>query len=244
MDMKTTLAGAGAVLVAGIIIAGQTLGWRSFLPAFSSAQIDIAPTSRAPSDAFFTDEKIWVTLAKADTDHVYWVFDESADVVSGGIQLQHSFSFDGNIPIGAETKRRIDAFYKDGDAYRHVTTRITVRNLQIKASASFGPAGLEFTLPTELPGNWKLDTVQLTRLSEGQYHDLGITPDSSSATGTEARIVWDGAAVASQFGYASFEEAGLKLVADKTAWISAEYKEQNDGATLTVVKALINQGEL
>lgn len=244
MNVKTGLITLATVLVGGVIVAGQILGWRSFIPTFSSAQIDIAPTSRAPSDAFFTDEKIWVTLAKADTDHVYWVFDESADVVSGGMQLQHTFSFDGNAPIGAETKRRIDAFYKDGDDYRHVATRITVRNIQIKASATFGPAGLEFTLPTVLPGNWELDTVQLTRLSAGQYHDISIAPESSTATANETRVVWNGAEVATKFGYASLEEAGLKLESDKTAWISAEYKEQSEGGTLTVVKALDTRGEL
>ena len=238
MDIKKGLMAAGAVVVAGIVIAGQTLGWRSFLPVFSSAQISISPTSRPPAEAFFADEKLWVTLSKAETDHVYWVFDEGTNVILGGIQLQYTFPFDAKAPIGKEAKRRIDAFYKVGDDYRHVATRVIVRNMQIKATASFGTFGLAFTLPTELPGDWKLGTVRLARLSQGQFHNLAIEPDSSTATATNARTVWDGAKVASEFGYASSEEAGLRLTANRTAWISAEYKGQNTGETLTVVKPI------
>lgn len=238
MDIKKSLMTVGAVVVAGIIIAGQTLGWHSFLPAFSAAQISISPSSRPPSDTFFADEKLWVTLSQAETDHVYWIFDENTNVISGGIQLQHTFPFDENAPIGKEAKRRIDAFYKVGDDYQHIATRVTVRNLQIKTTASFDPTGLAYTLPTTLPGDWKLGTVQLTRLSEGQYHNIAIAPESSSATATDARVVWNASKVASEFGYISSEEAGLKLVGNRTAWVSAEYKAQNKGGTLTVVKPL------
>lgn len=238
MDVKKGLMGVGAVAVAGIVIAGQTLGWRSFLPTFSSAQISIAPTSRPPSETFFADEKLWVTLSQAETDHVYWVFDESTNVITGGIQLQYTFPYDANAPIGREAKRRIDAFYKAGDGYRHVTTRVIVRNIKINASASFDVSGLEFSLPTKLPGDWRLGAVRLVRLTQGRFQNIAIEPKSSTATTTDAHIIWDGAKVASEFGYSSSEEAGMKLVANKTAWISAEYKGENTGETLTVVKPL------
>lgn len=70
MDIKKGLMTAGAVLIAGIVMADQTLGWRSFLPTFSSAHINVSPTSRPPSDAYFADEKLWLTLSQAETDHV------------------------------------------------------------------------------------------------------------------------------------------------------------------------------
>ncbi len=85
MDIKKAAIAVGAMVVAGVIIAGETLGWRTFLPSFSSAQISVSPTSRPPSNAFFADEKLWVTLSKADTDHVYWVFNESTTVISGDV---------------------------------------------------------------------------------------------------------------------------------------------------------------
>lgn len=238
MDIKRGLMAAGAVVIAGIVIAGQTLGWRSFLPTFSSARINVSPTSRPPSEAFFADEKFWLTLSQAETDHVYWVFDESTNVISGGIQLQHAFPFDEKTPIGTEAKRRIDAFYKVGDDYRHVATRITVRNMQIKATASFGVSGLTFTLPTKLPGDWTLGTVRLARLSGGQFRNIAIEPESATATAADARVVWDGEKIASEFGYTSSEEAGMKLVANRMAWVSAEYKGPIAGETLTVVKPL------
>jgi hypothetical protein len=238
MNIKNGLMALGAVVVGGIIVAGQTLGWSSFLPTFSSAQISIIPASRPPSEAFFADEKVWVTLSQTETDRVYWVFDESTNVISSGIQLQYTFPFDASAPIGGESRRRIDAFYKVGDDYRHAVKRVSVRNIQIKVNASFGAMGLAYTLPTELLGDWKLGTVRLVRLSQGQFHNLAIQPKSSTATSTVARIVWDGAEIASEFGYTSSEEAGMKLVANRTAWVSAEYKGQKTGETLTVVKPL------
>lgn len=238
MDWKKGVAGAGAVLVAGILIAGQTLGWRTFLPSFSSAQISISPTSRPLSEAFFADEKLWVTLGGVETDRVYWVFDESDRVVAGGIQLQYTFPFNATAPVGGESKRRIDAFYKVGDEYKHTVKRVSVRNIQIRADSSFGPQGLAVTLPKEIPGEWKLDRVRLARLSKGGFKNAAIEPETSTASDTDARIVWNGAQVASEFGYRSSEEAGSKLISDGRVWISAEYKGNEMAETLTVVKPI------
>lgn len=166
------------------------------------------------------------------------MFDESTDVISGSVQLQHAFPFDEKTPIGTEAKRRIDVFYKVGDDYRHVAKRITVRNMQIKTTAAFDDSGLSFTLPTKLPGEWTLGTVRLARLSGGQFRNIAIEPESSMATAANARLVWNAAKVASEFGYASSEEAGMKLVANRTAWVSAEYKGPVSGETLTVVKLI------
>ncbi len=171
-----------------------------------------------------------------NNSHREWSYERGH--VTGGIQIQYTFPFDNAVPVGTESKRRIDAFYKSGDAYKHVVTRVSISNIQIKTSAFFGPLGLALTLPTKLPGDWTLGTVRLATLSEGKFRNIGIEPESSSATDTDARIVWNGARVASEFGYSSSEEAVLKLVTNKTAWVSAEYKGQNAGDTLTVVKPL------
>lgn len=233
----------GAVVVAGVIIAGQVVGWRNFLPSFSSAVISVAPSSRPGSESFFADEKLWVTLSDAETDRVYWVFDESSSVIAGDIQLQYTFPFDASTPLGTESRRRIDAFYKDGDDYRHVATRVSVRNIQITADSSFGPQGLTLTLPSELPGNWKLGAVQLTRLTQGQFRDVGIQPTTSVAGNQDTRMVFDSKTVATQFGYPSSADAELKLMSDRTAWVTAEYKGPSPADTLTVVKPLGGQQE-
>lgn len=234
----------GAILVAAVIIAGETLGWRTFLPSFSSPSINIAPTSRPPSEAFFADEKLWVTLSDAETDRVYWVFDESDDVIAGSIQLQYTFPFNSKLPHGTTSKRRVDAFYKIGDDYKHVATRVPVRNIKIVSDSSFGPQGLIFMLPAELLGEWKLGKVRLLRLSKGEFKDLHIEAETSIATSGNTRIVWNSKQVASNFGYASSEEAGLKLMSDRTAWVSAEYKGQNAEETLTVIKPIGEKVEL
>lgn len=239
MNFKNFSASAAAAIVAGVVIAGQTLGWRTFISSSWFARISVSPASRTPdAKDFFADEKLWVTLSEKETDHVYWVFDESSNVILGGVQLQYAFPFDPQKPIGVESSRRIDAFYKSGDGYRDVSTYVRVLNTQIRANATVGPNGLALSLQKELPGNWKLDTIDLAKLRDGKFQNLKIEPASSASTSAATEVMWNDASIASGFGYPTSKEAGAKLLLDTTAWVSAEYKGDKPGERLTVVKRL------
>ena len=75
MSLKGALIAVASVVVGGIVIAGQTIGWDKFLsPIFSRPKISSLSRARPSAKTFFAGERIWLRLTGVETNRVYWLF--------------------------------------------------------------------------------------------------------------------------------------------------------------------------
>src|SRR5713101_4386050 len=145
--MKKALITIASVIVAGIVIAGETLGWsellKSVLHPFIGAKIVTLPVTRASATEFFAGEKVWFVLKDIQAQRVYWLFDESDKIAAIGAQVQYAFPFDGNAADGAVAYHRVDAFFKDGDHYRTASASVPILNTHLQPSVALQDSGLK-----------------------------------------------------------------------------------------------------
>jgi hypothetical protein len=61
--LREGLLAIAVVIVGGIVIAGQSVGWEKLFPAlFQRPRIEFSSASRPSADLFFAGEKLWLTL--------------------------------------------------------------------------------------------------------------------------------------------------------------------------------------
>jgi hypothetical protein len=241
MNLKEGLLALGTVAVAGLVIAGQTIGWEKVLgPIASRPKIESSSRNRPFTKTFLAEEKIRFKLNTVDTDRVYWLFDESDPFVRGSVEVEHSFRFDEKTPEGIERVRRVDAFYKEGDTYGHASARVQVTNVRV-ASASIESQGLKLAVATDLKGKWKFSSISLVKYDGGMFSGMSKERPSLATTGNEISAVWDFRQIAAAFTYDSAEEAKNRLGHDNTAWVSIAYEPVGGGQPLTLVKPIQNQ---
>ncbi len=237
MNVKNGLLILATVLVGGVIVAGQTLGWGDLLGSIINRAHILASSAVRPNPiTFLAGEKVWLTLEGVQTDRVYWLFDEGKSPIRGGIQFQHSFPFDDSAPAGIKRMRRIDAFFRTGDSYSSVHALINVDNTKIQAMANVKHAGFEIIAESDIEGEWKLVDVSLAKFEDGKFNDKGAEPVLSVGDGKHARALMSYSKIKSDFGYTSVKEAQSDLSNGESFWISLAYKPIKGGKTLTVLK--------
>jgi hypothetical protein len=215
----------------------------AMIPWVSRAKIDYRPTQRPfneageADDAVFANEIVLLQLKVKGVkpDRVVWLFDEAEPVVHVVGDVEHAFPY---VPKESNGKqfRRVDAFYKDGDDYGHVYTRIPVNNIKLAFNVSVDSAGIKSSANSDLVGQWKLSSFNLTTYDDGKYKWINQLPSGSSATGKETNVKWDFTGIANAFGDRSVEEVKGHIASDKKIWVTAKYESIDGKGSIVVSK--------
>ncbi len=216
-----------AVIVGGVIIAGATLGWdklvgsiTSLLPSVKIESSAVGRNSRGP---FYAGEKIWLKLAGAEADRVYWAFDEGDQLISSGVQIQHAFPFKSKSDKGSEEYHRVDAFYRAGDRYKWVSTKVQTMNQKLAAVAT-EENSLNITAPEKIDSQWSLAAVSLTKFANGMFTKTADVPVAWESSGPEKHFAINYSDIATALGFKSAEDAKMYVSENPNLWISTSYR--------------------
>jgi hypothetical protein len=167
-----------------VIIPGSTIGWEKIIGSFSSllpsVKIESSAVSRNSSGPFFAGEKIWLKLSGAEADRVYWAFDESDQVITSSVQIQHAFPFKSKSPQGTTEYHRVDAFYRAGDKYKWVSAKVPTTNQKL-AAVAVDANSVSVTASETIRGGWSLAGVSLTKFVNGKFNQTAAVPVRSES---------------------------------------------------------------
>jgi hypothetical protein len=242
MSTRNAIATVVSVIVAGVVIAGATIGWppiiNSITSLFSSATIESSAAGRPSSGPFFAGEKIWLQLKGAKVERVYWLFDESDKIESSGVQVQHAFPFDDKASEGAVRYHRIDAFFRSGERYKSASTRVETSNQKLAVVIGNMMDAVRVLLADGLPGKRSLAGVSLAKYSKGRFETTAAVPVSFEPKGLGKEAVFSFSDIASAFDYKSADDAKKRLSEDSNIWVSADYTSPDGKKPVTIVKKL------
>jgi hypothetical protein len=232
--LKEQLAKLAAFAVAvTLVILGLTVNFDRIKGWVSGTQIIVNSSTRGNVNEYLAGEVLRLSLEGVKSPRVIWIFDEGQPVVGN---IEAAFPFESQLPSGQARDRRVDAFFKSGDAYEATSTLVRTRNVNYTASVDVSDSELIVRPSGSFATEWLLTGASLARFSAGRFatYPLAPKPDGTMFVGSPGQT-------GTVFGYGTNTDVASALKTDESAWTQYDFKNKTTGALLTIAKPVVQE---
>ncbi len=213
-----------------VIVLSLTVNFERIKRWVSGTRIVVTSLTRGNAEQYLAGEVLRLSLEGVHSPRVIWVFDEGQPLV-GDIEAQYAFPFEAQLPSGQARDRRVDAFFKSGDAYQTASTLVRTRNVNYTSSVDVDDSGLVVKPSQSFGAEWSLTGASLARFSNGRFVKYPLVPKGDTTI-----FVGPRGQTEKVFGYSQSTDVASALKTDESAWTQYDFKNNTTGAVLTIAK--------